>query len=280
MRQPRPYEAGLERVGGLISMHSHANIAVLDKFWESSGALFYSSNKIVFDESLDSFREHLRNATIHVTQADKNLWNSILQTAKDYAKGLFDQLNSFEIKRVTQLPTGNPGDEINDHCIYFLRVGGNVNSNVHDEYMYINGKWEIIGTTAINYDDLLAPYLTIEGFNTYIADYYSKSEVDEILLDYYNKTEIDGFFQTLTGDVQSIHTHDNLAALDKISDSEGELAYDGEVIKERFSNSDIVAAMVYLWPELFVSDFASSDNKIIITSDGKIFKPKEASGNE
>lgn len=264
-------------VGSLVQMHGHANLTLLDKFSEIDNKLYYGATQLCYYNSIVPLQDHRNDLTIHVTQADKNLWNSILQTAKDYAKSLFDSLNSFEIQRVTQLPTG---DDINPHCIYFLRVGGSVNQNVHDEYMYINGNWEVIGTTAIDYDALLGPYMTIASFEETIADYYTKTEIDDILADYYNKTEIDTLLQTLGASVEGIHSHDNLTVLDKLSEENGELTYDGEILKERYTEGDIADIIIKLWPTLFVSDFASKDNKIIVTADGKIFNPKGVTSGE
>lgn len=58
-------------------------------------------------------------------------------------------INSFEIAVVNALPTEN----IDDHTIYF--VPQEQGSTTHDEYMYINNQWELIGTTTIDLSDYL-----------------------------------------------------------------------------------------------------------------------------
>ena len=91
--------------------------------------------------------EHIENATIHVTQADKDLWNSLLQTCNDYAKTLFDSVTSFTVKKVRVLPV----DNIQTMTIYLLSITPE-EDNIYDEYMYIDDKWERIGSTRINLD--------------------------------------------------------------------------------------------------------------------------------
>lgn len=58
-------------------------------------------------------------------------------------------INSFEVEVVSSLPTSN----IQDHTIYFVPQA--VNSSVHDEYMYINNAWELIGTTTVDLSNYL-----------------------------------------------------------------------------------------------------------------------------
>lgn len=60
---------------------------------------------------------------------------------------IIEGLNSFEIAVVNSLPT----QDIDDHTIYF--VPQSQGSTTHDEYMYINNTWELIGTTTIDLSD-------------------------------------------------------------------------------------------------------------------------------
>ena len=64
---------------------------------------------------------HIKDTVIHVTQDDKDLWNSILDNAKKYAKKLFDSVTSFNIQIVDVLPV----DNIKEMTIYFMRNGRN-----------------------------------------------------------------------------------------------------------------------------------------------------------
>ena len=120
---------------------------------------------------------HIKNTVIHVTQEDKDLWNATLQNAKDYAKKLFDSVTSFSIQIVDTLPTEN----IKEMTIYFIKNSHNNESDYYDEYMYINNKWEIIGSTFVN----LTTYLLKSDFETYqqeIADKFLKYQILQNLL--------------------------------------------------------------------------------------------------
>lgn len=102
---------------------------------------------------------HLENNVIHVTQNDKDVWNSTLQNAKDYAQSLFDGLIGFKI--VSELPT----NDILEKVIYLVPNGNEESdNNYYDEYMYIDSKWEIIGNTLIKGEP--GKDATINGVNT------------------------------------------------------------------------------------------------------------------
>lgn len=113
--------------------------------------------------------------------------NSTLANAKKYTDGKVsevkdkvDGLKSFDIKIVGELPTTN----ISEHTIYLMPTGGVVENNKYDEFLYVNGGWEIIGfEKPIDFDN-----------------YYNKQEVDAAIAaagghaaDAYTKAEVDGF---------------------------------------------------------------------------------------
>lgn len=211
----------------------------------------------------DSISNHIENTTIHVTQDDKDLWNATLQNAKDYAKKLFDSVTSFTIEIVDTLPT----EDIKSMTIYFIRNKHNNESDYYEEYMYINDKWEIIGSTFVN----LAPYLLKADFEKYqqeivdkFAKYNTSDEIVNILKDYlltqtFNDT-IKNYITTQTFDdtiknytttevlnkileeyakTKDIHTHENKTIIDKLSEStDGNLLFNGQEIKGG-SSSDI-----------------------------------------
>ena len=179
---------------------------------------------------------HISDTVVHVTQDDKDLWNSTLQNAKDYAKKLFDGVTSFTIKIVNTLPT----EDIKSMTIYFIRNEHNNESDYYDEYMYINNKWEIIGSTFVN----LTPYLLKSDFETYqqeIADkflkYKTSDEINTILQDYLLSVDFNNIIQKyFTSDEitnilkdyvksENLHEHKNKDILDLLSDIDGILSY-------------------------------------------------------
>lgn len=154
----------------------------------------------ISDEERKTWNNHKDDKTIHVTQEEKDLWNAALQNSKDYAKELIKQLHSFDIIIVDTLPAI---EDAQSNTIYFLKATHKTNDN-YEEYMVINGQWELIGNTRID----LTPYLTKESFNNTIKDYAKKTE---------------------------LHSHTNKSVLDEISqDSEGNLTYNGvRVFKDK-----------------------------------------------
>jgi gas vesicle protein len=136
-------------------------------------------------------QSHLEDATIHVTQDDKDLWDAMLAHAKQYAKELFQGVTSFRAEVVSELPKEN----IESMCIYLLAVNP-AEKDCYEEYMYINGKWETIGSTRID----LTPYIL-------------KEEVYDLLKDYMLKKDS--------------HAHGNSDVRDGISEEDGLLSYKG-----------------------------------------------------
>ena len=185
---------------------------------------------------------HIKDTVIHVTQDDKDLWNSILDNAKKYAKKLFDSVTSFNIQIVDTLPV----DNIKEMTIYFMRNGRDNETDYYEEYMYINNKWEIIGSTFVN----LAPYLLKEDFEKYqqeitnkFTKYNTSDEITNILKNYLSTQTFTDTIKkySTTAEINKIleayapksdlHKHDNKDILDLLSVSQtGKLLYNGEKI--------------------------------------------------
>ena len=75
---------------------------------------------------------------------------------KAYIDKLIAGIKQFKVIKTDVLPTEN----IDSNAIYFIPKKNKNNDDVFDEYMYINNKWELIGSTAVD----LADYITTEGF--------------------------------------------------------------------------------------------------------------------
>lgn len=220
-------------------------------------------------EELDTdLSNHTSDTVIHVTQDDKDLWNATLQNAKDYAKKLFDSVTSFTIEIVDALPT----EDIKSMTIYFMRNGRDNKSDYYEEYMYVNDKWEIIGSTFVN----LAPYVLKENFEKYqqeitdkFAKYNTSDEITNTLKDYllaqtftdtlknYSTTaEVNKALEAYAKKTE-LHKHDNKDILDKLSDVSGTLNYNGTPIQTEIQISQ------------------ESDNALVEKDDG-LYVPKSA----
>ena len=78
-----------------------------------------------------------------------------------YTDKAIGELTQFQVTIVESLPIEN----IKTHTIYFVPATLNGDDGYY-EYMYIDGKWELIGNTRID-----------------LSDYYTKQEVEKYILD-------------------------------------------------------------------------------------------------
>lgn len=100
---------------------------------------------------------------------------------------MFSEAGTVQVEAVDALPT----EDIKENVIYLVPNGSSGN-NFYDECMYINGKWETIGTTEIDMSQYstteelqemmlqeLAKYITNADFTEAIKDYATKKYVDD-----------------------------------------------------------------------------------------------------
>lgn len=78
-----------------------------------------------------------------------------------YTDKAIGELTKFNVTIVQSLPTEN----IKTHTIYFVPASP-LDKDGYYEYMYINGKWELIGNTRID----LSNYYTKQEIEQYISD--------------------------------------------------------------------------------------------------------------
>ena len=92
-----------------------------------------------------------------------------LAAAKKYAKNLVKELAAagFAPIIVDKLPEES---EANGHTLYLVPASDAINSNGYLEYIYINNKWECIGSTIIDFSMIGDPtQLTTENKTTLVA---------------------------------------------------------------------------------------------------------------
>lgn len=78
---------------------------------------------------------------------------------KTEVSNLISAIPKFSIQAVDQLPT----QDISTTTIYLVPKAGS-GTDVHDEYIYVDDAWEIIGSTAVD-----------------LSDYYSKAQIDTMV---------------------------------------------------------------------------------------------------
>ncbi len=155
--------------------HTHSNLDTLEKIteiklstWDAKiGAdgvanLEYTNTNM---SSVTNVKEGLDTITLSVVGlvSDVNNINNastgILAQAKQYTNQQIALQTHLSFSIVNDLPSS----DISTSTIYLKPMGGS-SPNTYEEYIYINSKWEIIGTTK-----------------TDLSDYYTKTQVDNLL---------------------------------------------------------------------------------------------------
>lgn len=77
--------------------------------------------------------------------------------SREEVNDLLSKLSKLKLKKVDSLPL----TDIDDNCIYLVPNNKTEGENIFDEYIYVDNKWEIIGTTKTDLDN-----------------YYTKAEID------------------------------------------------------------------------------------------------------
>lgn len=103
----------------------------------------------------------------------KYLVNSVSHDLSNYytkseVDNLVDTIPKFDIKVVQVLPVSN----ISPTTVYLL-TGDSETGNLYDEYIYVDNKWELIGTQT-----------------TDLSNYYNKTEVDNLLSAKVNSSDL------------------------------------------------------------------------------------------
>ena len=82
--------------------------------------------------------------------------------SKEEIDDMISQLRQFDTEYVEQLPTSN----IKSNCLYFVPRSTSHGDDGCYEYMWINSRWEFLGTTEVDMSD----YWNIEQTKQYVDD--------------------------------------------------------------------------------------------------------------
>ncbi len=152
------------------------------------------ANKTVVDSSLSDTSENpvqnkvVKNSlenhdhdTRYYTEAEVDAKIALLQSA-------IDSLVGFTTTVVEELPeTGVAG------VMYLTPKSGGAGNDIHEEYVYVDGKFEKIGSTQTNLD--LSNYVTLTQFNTSLeskADNTLATQTANGLMTKEDKAKLDG----------------------------------------------------------------------------------------
>jgi hypothetical protein len=123
--------------------------------------LFCNSSINAVDEAPDGYELWIEQANIKLNQIDNldiDIENSIITiTKKDGTtktenvkgeKGEKGDAGSIKFIIVNELPT----EDIDESAIYMKRIETEESQNTYEEYIYVNGAWELLGIASVNVD--------------------------------------------------------------------------------------------------------------------------------
>ena len=127
------------------------SLGLSDKqWWRVYGKQIYQDGKQVANkEDIPTKVSQLTNNSGFITNAVNNLTNYYLKSetyTKSEVQQLLSTISSLKLEVVTNLPTTN----ISSNTIYLKPLDSAKENNIYEEYIYINSKWETIGTTAVD----------------------------------------------------------------------------------------------------------------------------------
>ena len=157
-----------------------------------------SENVVTGDAVYKHIEERLKDVDVDFTEIDPTVpshvkkittediakWNSKIDNTvsnlinyylkgevytKDEVNEIIKNINSFKKEIVDTLPTEN----IDENTIYLVSKASGIGNDYYDEYLYINGIWELIGTTKVDLTEYVkfTDYATPEKFGVLKAGY-------------------------------------------------------------------------------------------------------------
>lgn len=135
--------------------------------------LFCNSSINAVNEAPDGYELWIEQANAKLNQIDNldiDIENSVITiTKKDGTtktenvkgeKGDKGDAGSIKFIIVNELPT----EDIDDSAIYMIPAGATNEGNTYEEYIYVNGNWESLGSASVNVD--LADYVKNTDYAT------------------------------------------------------------------------------------------------------------------
>lgn len=159
-----------------------------------------------------------------------------LAAAKKYAKTLVKELAAvgFAPTIVDKLPAES---EANGHTLYLVPASDAINSNGYLEYIYINSKWECIGSTIIDFSMIGDPaQLTTENKTTLVAainEVFAKSTAAINEIKNYINTQIETTTNYINEQVENINARvfqGNITTFSNLTEKE-QRAFDIAVVE-------------------------------------------------
>ena len=201
----------------VTNSHVHSNKTVLDSIdnqyiekWNNAYSHSISSHapenaqeNIIEDIKINGVSTAISDKTVNITTPTKtsditndsgfvtNIVNDLVNYylksevyTKEEVQSLIGRISSLELIKVDALPTEN----IKTSVIYLVPKEQSEESNIYTEYIYMDGKWEIIGDTSVD----LSQYALNKDVNKIKGDLANvQSAVSEKMDSYTIKTVMD-----------------------------------------------------------------------------------------
>lgn len=151
----------------------------------------YGGNVIILKDILPSEEPSLELLTIQLDGSTVGTYDGSTETtinieaaSKEYVQELISTVTSASFEVVDELPT----EGIKTNTIYLVPSQSSGLNNVYDEWVYINNKWELIGTTAIDLSNYLAKdnttsYTPTSDYNPATKQYVDSSVTNQATID-------------------------------------------------------------------------------------------------
>jgi hypothetical protein len=104
---------------------------------------------------------------------------------KEYVDNMVSKIPQFEIMVVETLPT----EDISTTVVYLLKPTAEDTDNLYDEYIYVNGIWELLGSARLDLDN----YAKIENIPTKVSQLENDSN-------YTTEEQVEAYFKKLKSD--------------------------------------------------------------------------------
>ena len=135
-------------------------------------------NKTNADLGIPTDTQDLTNTAGFITKIVDDLVNYYTKLEID---DIINQIKQTSFRIVDDLPlVGEPG------VIYLILNSTPQSRNYYDEYIYVDNRWEKIGTTEID----LSGYVTDEELTQVLRNYITNETLNETLRNYYNKADV------------------------------------------------------------------------------------------
>ena len=159
------------KLSDLSSDSTHRIVTDTEKgIWNNKSDFSGSYNDLTNKPTIPSTTSELTNNSGFITKTVNNLTNYYTKTetyTQTEINELISQLSNLHFEVVETLPT----HDIPTNVIFLLAKESESETDVYDEYIYINNNWELIGTTQVD----LSSYVTIDDLNRELADYVLSS---------------------------------------------------------------------------------------------------------